>query len=390
MKKRRFICIICLFVLAFSCAKNSRQNQVIAKDDRTDGAEELNTGDERRVKLESVKQADSGYSIDGLMLEDRLLFHPVADIPWNVSWDYYDFLVAGNSLIRLFKFEKSGEKVDLAVHDDGYFYYSIFEPDIYHGKMGSRYSAPRTYYLVFIGGGDIATSFPVSDSDGDVYDLKGYYRFDVFPPPAELMQGKDHPLRFFLWEDGIKEIKASSVLRERAADGKEVVYDEKNLRQNFYAMDDGDVHFNFFKKAWAEGVSGDGIGESLDIEFAIATDHILVLNGYVNIFQRDLYKVNNRVKKARIVSKSPEFSIVYEFDDVVKFSEIKFPQKTTGVEFFIEEVYKGEKYSDICITAVLLRQSMEFQDYWYVKGTTEYEEEVDRIIEILVDGGILP
>jgi hypothetical protein len=203
------------------------------------------------------------------------------------------------------------------------------------------------------------------------------------------MQGKDHPLIFQLWDDGIKEIKASSVLREKTSDG-EVVYDEKNLRQNFYDMDDGRARFNFYKKAWAENVPGDGIGESLYIEFALEADHMMILNGYVNLFRRELYKANNRVKKARIVSEDPEFSIEYEFDDVVKFSEIKFPQKTKVVIFFIEEVYKGEKYSDTYMTAVLLRQSMEFQDSWFVKGTPKYEEIVDSIIEEFINRRILP
>jgi hypothetical protein len=353
------------------------------------GTDEVNAADEKRRKLEAVKQADAGYSIEGLVLDDRLLF-PIA----GEEGMSYLYLVAGKSLIRLDYMDSKGEigrgydvqgKIELEVHNDGYIYVPIAYRSKYEGVE------PGTRYDVFMGGGDIAKSFNFVMWEGyKELELKDYYDFDEFPPPENVPRDKER--YFYLWEDGIKEIKASSVLRERTAGGEEVAYDEKNLRQNLYDTGPGDYtgQINFFKKAWAEGVPGDGIGESLDIEFTVATDHMLVLNGYVNIFQRNLYKANNRVKTARIVSKNPEFFMVYEFDDVVKFSEIKFPQKTTRVTFFIEETYKGEKYSDTCITAVLLRQSMEFQDHWSVKGTTEYEEAVDNIIGSLVDEGILP
>jgi hypothetical protein len=367
--------------LAVSCSKETGREQITSNEAPTKEQDETISEDELKAKMEQVKRADNGFSIEGLALEDRLLFPPVLNIPkLDVSWRY-NFLVAGNSLIYLSPSSNYlGIKIDPVLHDDGFFYFTF--TIVYSGR--GKYHDPITYEdVIFLGGGDIA--MPLF-SGGT---LKNYYRFDVFPPPAELMQGKDHPLIFQLWDDGIKEIKASSVLREKTSDG-EVVYDEKNLRQNFYDMDDGRARFNFYKKAWAENVPGDGIGESLYIEFALEADHMLILNGYVNLFRRELYKANNRVKKARIVSEDPEFSIEYEFDDVVKFSEIEFPQKTKAVIFFIEEVYKGEKYSDTCMTAVLLRQSMEFQDSWFVKGTPKYEEIVDGIIEEFINRRILP
>jgi hypothetical protein len=333
--------------------------------------------EELASKAERVRQAKDGYAVEGLRLDDRLLFPPYMKSP---SWAArYYFLVVNNSLIFFSRaVYQIPIKVDLILDEDGFYTFS----HTYQAREKHEIKF-TTYFeeLYFLGGGDIAiASHPLSSN----------YRFDVFPPPKELMEGFDHPLRFILWEDGVKTIKASSVLREKTAEG-EIFYDESNLLQNFYEMDDGGPVFNFkMKRVWAEGAPGDGTGEFLEIEFSRETDHMLVLNGYVNIFNRKLYKANNRVKTALIQSEHPEFSIRYEFDDVVKFSEIRFPEKTASVTLTIEDVYKGTKYDDTCISAVFLRQQSGLPDMYAVKGTPEYENTVDQIIESLIIKGMLP
>lgn len=100
-----------------------------------------------------------------------------------------------------------------------------------------------------------------------------------------------------------------------------------------------------------------GIGEYLEIEFTKPKDNIVILNGFVDLKKHYLYKANNRVKKAVITSldKGNPFEIEYEFEDYVNFSEINFPCAVNKVRFTIKEVYKGEKWDDTCIQAVITR-----------------------------------
>ncbi len=110
---------------------------------------------------------------------------------------------------------------------------------------------------------------------------------------------------------------------------------------------------------WVPGKekSSSGIGEYLEIEFTKPKDNLVVLNGYVDPYKHYLYKANNRVKKAIITSldKDNPFEIEYDFEDYVHFSEINFPKAVNKVRFTIKEVYKGEKWDDTCITAVITR-----------------------------------
>ena len=78
--------------------------------------------------------------------------------------------------------------------------------------------------------------------------------------------------------------------------------------------------------------------------------------------KRYLYKANNRVKSAVITSLDEEnpFEVEYEFEDYVHFSEIDFPCEVSKVRFTIKEVYKGEKWDDTCITAVITRWESEY------------------------------
>lgn len=100
-----------------------------------------------------------------------------------------------------------------------------------------------------------------------------------------------------------------------------------------------------------------GIGEYLEIEFTKPKDNLVILNGFVDFDKRYLYKANNRVKKAVVTSldKNNPFEIEYEFEDYVHFSEINFPKPACKVRFTIKEIYKGEKWDDTCIQAVITR-----------------------------------
>ncbi|ERK01214.1 hypothetical protein HMPREF0860_0905 [Treponema socranskii subsp. socranskii VPI DR56BR1116 = ATCC 35536] len=114
------------------------------------------------------------------------------------------------------------------------------------------------------------------------------------------------------------------------------------------------------RNPWVPGKEKDaaGIGESLTIEFAEPKDNIVVLNGYVDLEKRYLYKANNRVKTAVIASldEGNPFEFEYRFEDFVHFAEIDFPAKVSKVSFTIKDVYNGEKLNDTCVTAVITRR----------------------------------
>ena len=158
--------------------------------------------------------------------------------------------------------------------------------------------------------------------------------------------------KLYFADDGIKTIRASSHLKEST-----VTYSPENLCRRFYVEtgdDPGRLSFDYITPPWVEGVNGYGIGEYLDIEFKKPSDEIQILNGFVDFDRQYLFKENSRIKTIVIESKTPEFSKTYELLDLVKFSVIKLPQNTDSIRITIKDVYKGDKYDDTCLTAIVV------------------------------------
>lgn len=155
---------------------------------------------------------------------------------------------------------------------------------------------------------------------------------------------------------------------------------------------------------WAEGVSGDGIGELLYIGFEENLDTIFIVNGYSKT--KNLFYKNNRVKKIKFsifvgINKPGYVSEICVFYDAIKFKqdtiiqledtmapqEIAFPFnweelnqfKKSSLQMFVKDhtkeledsgikedelnvqyimlleivdVYKGSKYEDTCISDI--------------------------------------
>lgn len=154
----------------------------------------------------------------------------------------------------------------------------------------------------------------------------------------------------------INKIDSSSYYIEKTKSGN-ILYISDYLNILYYSDFLGNIFLQH--TPWIPGKKNNssGIGEYLDIEFTEPKDNIVVLNGYVDLEKRYLYKANNRVKTAVIKSldENNPFEIEYEFEDYVHFSEINFPCKVNKVRFTIKEVYKGEKWNDTCVTAVITR-----------------------------------
>jgi hypothetical protein len=108
------------------------------------------------------------------------------------------------------------------------------------------------------------------------------------------------------------------------------------------------------KKAWCEGVTGYGIGESVTIHFkpAVRVQEFTFVNGYQK--SDETYRNNSRVKQLRIQT-SDGFATVVTVPDTKDGHTIKLarPVKPQWVRFSIAEVYPGARGSDTCIGAIL-------------------------------------
>lgn len=113
-----------------------------------------------------------------------------------------------------------------------------------------------------------------------------------------------------------------------------------------------------YRKVWAEGVDGDGIGEYLIYKFRGGSPRvtkIIVVNGYVK--NQTVFKENSRVKKLKVYKDGKPIAIL-ELKDMM--GEQVFEIGTLGdnrenapawsLKFEILEVYKGDKYDDTVIS----------------------------------------
>lgn len=161
--------------------------------------------------------------------------------------------------------------------------------------------------------------------------------------------GKRKQVAFFL-EDGIKNISASSYLKEA-----KIEYKPEGLRERIYLNIFMERYFTYddLSDPWVEGVEGPGIGEYLECEFKFKTDEIQILNGFVDFRRPALFKQNNRVKTVLIESENPKFAKEYTLEDIVKYNVIKLPARTDKIKITIKDVYKGTLYDDTCLSSII-------------------------------------
>jgi hypothetical protein len=159
---------------------------------------------------------------------------------------------------------------------------------------------------------------------------------------------------FIKW--GIKNITATSVLVETLPSGREITYAPDNIHLRVFANDIyGSVEWasTVDNPPWVEGRPDEGIGEGLTVTFNAPVDSMLVLNGFVDPLpqRRNLFRENNRIKVAQIIS--DRFSFEYSFRDLAELAEIRFPVAVNEVQLIIKEVYYGTKYNDTVVTAIM-------------------------------------
>lgn len=147
---------------------------------------------------------------------------------------------------------------------------------------------------------------------------------------------------------GPKEVTASSFLKAQG----EYDYSPENAH---------DLNYEY---AWAEGATGNGIGEYLLYTFegpAPRITEIKVVNGYVK--NEEAYKNNARVKKLKVYYNDEVIGILNLKDirgtQSFKFDAIGFTDRTDlqnakdwTLKFEIIEVYKGLKFQDTVISEI--------------------------------------
>jgi hypothetical protein len=137
-------------------------------------------------------------------------------------------------------------------------------------------------------------------------------------------------------------ISASSELQE-----KDIVYRASNMFEKNYL------------RSWAEGVPGDGIGQTITIDFeqglVFGLNGLYISNGYVDYNRPYLYEYNNRIKKIRVRYIGHDEYRDFELEDTYLFQYInigiEYNPKTVLIE--ILEVYKGSRWDDTCVNNIL-------------------------------------
>jgi hypothetical protein len=107
--------------------------------------------------------------------------------------------------------------------------------------------------------------------------------------------------------------------------------------------------------AWVEGQAGQGIGEWIVVEFEgeRLIKRFEILNGYQK--NSDIYGKNSRVKQLRAVFSQGE-SRSFPLQDKLGAQVISLdrPIKASWVQFVIDEVYPGSKYTDTALSRLLV------------------------------------
>jgi len=185
-----------------------------------------------------------------------------------------------------------------------------------------------------------------------ISEINSYDNFDHYIDNSVNLTHLKHEITEPFFDNGIKNAEATSYLDEYSQNGT-IKYTVDHIFDQ-YIQAECQCHDRYWNRSaipWVEGHPEEGIGEKISLTFNEKNDYIVLLNGYVDLYKRHLFKYNNRLKKIRL--SSPNFrTFEIEFDDTVEFTTIFFPNQTDSVELEIIEVYPGEKWNDTCISYI--------------------------------------
>ena len=174
----------------------------------------------------------------------------------------------------------------------------------------------------------------------------------------------------------VKSISASSSFKEKQY-GQDIVYAPINL---FRAFEVGcKCHPYWWNNAhipWVEGAKGNGINETISIEFNNPVYGFSILNGYADVQNMKLFKENSRVKKLKVEDLTNKLEYTMNFEDKVYFNYLELLKPSNSIKLTILEVYEGTKYQDTCISALIENTrapSKDDRDDWETKDFEDYK-----------------
>ena len=175
----------------------------------------------------------------------------------------------------------------------------------------------------------------------------------------------------------VKSISASSSLKEEQY-GQDVVYAPINL---FRAFEIGcrchPYWWNYSHIPWVEGAKGYGINETISVEFKNQIYGFSILNGYADIQNMKLFKENSRVKKLKVEDLTNKLEYTMNFEDKVYFNYLELSKPSKSIKLTILDVYKGTKYQDTCISAMIENTRApskdDREDDWETKDFEDYK-----------------
>lgn len=174
----------------------------------------------------------------------------------------------------------------------------------------------------------------------------------------------------------IKNITATSSYSE-IIKGRKINYTPDNLYKCFYqGCKCHPYWWNDSHIPWVEGAKGNGIGESITVEYKNPVTGISILNGYTDINNMKLFKENSRLKEISIKDWDSGKTYNVKFEDKVYFNYIHFDSSTKKITITIKDVYKGTKYTDTCVSAIV--------EHTYEKDLNYYDKYFDDLTTGLV------
>lgn len=171
----------------------------------------------------------------------------------------------------------------------------------------------------------------------------------------------------------VKSISASSSFKETQY-GQDIVYAPINL---FRAFELGcRCHPYWWNNAhipWVEGAKGNGINETISIEFNNPIYSFSILNGYADVQNMKLFKENGRVKKLKVEDQTNKLEYTMTFEDKVYFNYLELSKPSNSIKLTILEVYEGSKYQDTCISALIENTRAPSNEDWESRNFEDYK-----------------
>jgi len=223
-------------------------------------------------------------------------------------------------------------------------------------NLYQRYWDGRNYEVAIMGGGYFATSRMADDYDREITARLIEVRNLLLTNTPEDIDEELFDTTFIL-PQVISRISLTVPFLKETIRGEEIVYDDDLLKYRwFYNWATRTLVMMYFvndSSPMVEGAAGNGEGVSIDIDFHIPVDNVVVLNGFVDLERPHLYKRNARMKTVRVSGEGFD-DFEYTFEDYVHFAQIDFPQEVKSVRLTVQDVYDGEKWDDMAISGLFV------------------------------------